>query len=81
MSSGVKRKVVPPRRGRLILEIDIRERLSVVVADGETRGLVPRRTKVVGSGAQSARGWSFVIAVTDPLSAERYTVLSIEASW
>jgi hypothetical protein len=31
-----------------------------------SRRLVPRRTKVEGSGAQSARGRTFVIAVTDP---------------
>jgi multidrug efflux pump subunit AcrA (membrane-fusion protein) len=39
MSSGVKRKVVPPRRGRLILEIDVGQRLAFFLASGSSAAI------------------------------------------
>jgi len=40
----------PLRLPRLILEIDIGERLPAVVADAKASGLVPRQTTAGGSG-------------------------------
>jgi phage baseplate assembly protein gpV len=51
-SSRVNNLAADLRPG-LILEVDIRERLSVVVADDKKRRVVPRLTTAAGSGGRS----------------------------
>jgi hypothetical protein len=55
MSSGVKRKVVPPRRGRLILEIDVGQRLAFFLASGSSaaKSVSSRCSSVRLRGGQS----------------------------